>query len=93
MTFPTEDALVDPNALVVAWTPVTSPSGIQIDRYQVIVTNESRDGDIEMDLPPTATSASIPPEFLNATDEFKVEVIARAQNGNQTINEIPFRTS
>jgi len=46
-----------------------------------------------MDLPPTATGASTPPEFLNTTDEFKVEVIARAQNGNQTISEIPFRTS
>lgn len=93
VTFPTEGALVDPNALVVTWPPVTSPAGIQIDRYQVIVTNETRDGDIEMDLPPTATGASIPPEFLNTTDEFKVEVIARAQNGNQTISEISFRTS
>ena len=94
ITFPTKDAQVDPNGLTVTWEPVTSPAGIRIVRYIVVVTRGERD--LSMDLPSSARSASIPAEFLTPDvkpgDESKVEVLARESSGNQTITEVSFRT-
>ena len=91
---PAADAVVDPAALTVRWEPVTTPAGIRIVRYQVIVTSEGGPGgSMRVDLPATATSAAIPPGFLARNAEYAVEVIARAASHNQTITEVPFRTA
>jgi hypothetical protein len=46
-----------------------------------------------MDLPPRATSATIPGEFLKPGTETGGEVLAREKSGNQTITAFPpFRT-
>ena len=37
VTFPTKGAQVDPAGLKVTWQPVTSPVGVKIVSYQVIV--------------------------------------------------------
>jgi hypothetical protein len=46
-----------------------------------------------MELGPSATSAAIPAGFLERGARYSIEVLAREQSGNQTITEIPFRTS
>ena len=90
VTFPTRGAQVDPNGFAVTWEPVTTPAGVKIVTYQVIVSQGERD--LSMYLPATATSASIPGEFLEPGTETDVEVLARERSGNQTITELPFRT-
>jgi hypothetical protein len=94
VTFPTKGAVVDPNGFTVTWEPVTTPAGVRIVRYIVVVTRGERD--LSMDLPSSARSASIPAEFLRPDlkpgAESKVEVLARERSGNQTIAEVEFRT-
>jgi hypothetical protein len=90
---PTERAVVDPAALVVRWQPVTSPRGIRIVRYQVIMTAERSNRSLRIDLPGNATTAAIPSGFLERGAEYAVEVLARAASGNQTITEVGFRTA
>jgi Fibronectin type III domain len=90
---PTEDAVVAPSGLDVRWEPVNRPRGIRIVRYIVIVTEERSERELSLDLGPGATSATVPPGFLAPGREYAVEVLARERSGNQTITEVPFRTS
>jgi hypothetical protein len=90
VTFPTKGAEVDPNAFTVTWQPVTKPAGIRIVRYIVTVTQGSRE--LNMELPASATSASIPGEFLRPHRKTGLEVLSRERSGNQTITAVPFRT-
>jgi hypothetical protein len=91
VTFPTEGAAVDPNGFTVTWEPVTTPAGVEIARYIVIVTQEGRDLSIELE--GSATSAGIPGEFLKPGTETGLEVLSRERSGNQTITAISFKTS
>jgi hypothetical protein len=90
VTFPTEEAQVDPNGFTATWEPVTRPAGVDIARYIVVVTQGNRD--VSMDLPASATGASIPGEFLTPGTETEIEVLARERSGNQTITAVSFRT-
>jgi hypothetical protein len=91
---PAEDAVVDPaGQLAVRWQPVTRPRGIRIVRYIVVVTEESTERELSVDLRPDATGTSIPSGFLRPGADYAVEVLARERSGNQTITEVGFRTS
>jgi hypothetical protein len=90
VTSPTKGAQVDPNGFTVRWDPVVRPAGIDIARYIVIVTQGTRE--LSMDLPSTATSASVPAEFLKPRTKTELEVLARERSGNQTITAVSFRT-
>jgi hypothetical protein len=91
VTFPTTGAQVDPDGLKVTWEPVTRPSGVKVVTYQVIVNQGSRE--LSMYLPPEATSATIPGEFLEPGTKTGGELLARERSGNQTITAFPsFRT-
>jgi hypothetical protein len=91
VTFPTKGARVDPNGFKVTWEPVTSPAGVKIVSYQVIVNQGERE--LSMYLPQSVTSVSIPGEFLEPATKTVGEVLARDKSGNQTISELPpFRT-
>jgi hypothetical protein len=90
LVFPAEDAVVAPEQLVIRWRAAGEPRGVEIVRYQVIVIHERSDREVAIDLPATATSATVPPEFLSPAGEYKVEVLARERSGNQTITEVPF---
>jgi len=92
VTAPTGDAVVPTSGLVVTWLPVTQPNGVKIVQYEVIVSNADTGKDLSVELPPSATSASIPQEFLTPGTEFALEVLAREASGNQTITEIAFKT-
>lgn len=91
VTFPTKGAQVDPNGFQVTWEPVTSPSGVKIVSYQVIVSQGARE--LSMYLPPDATSATIPGEFLTPGTKGAGEVLVREKSGNQTITAIPSFTT
>lgn len=90
---PEEDAVVPPDDVVVVWEPVTEPAGIDIVGYQVIVEREDPLRVFQVDLPPTATSVTVPPEFLQANTDYGVEVLAIEASGNQTITETGFQTN
>jgi hypothetical protein len=91
VTFPTKGALVDPNGFKVTWEPVTKPAGVKIATYQLIVSQGGRE--LSMYLPPTATGATIPGEFLEPGTPTGGELLAREKSGNQTITALPaFRT-
>jgi hypothetical protein len=91
VTFPTKGALVDPDGFQVTWEPVTRPAGVRIVTYQVIVNQGDRE--LSMYLPPSATSATIPGEFLEPGTRTGGELLAREKSGNQTITAFPsFRT-
>lgn len=93
LTFPAKDSTLDPDGFVVTWDPVTTPAGVDIVTYQVIVEQGKRE--FSMYLPGDATSGTIPGEFLEPDTKTLGEVLARDKSGNQTITEFPagLRTS
>jgi hypothetical protein len=84
---PTKGAKVEPTGFRVSWEPVTSPAGVKIVSYQVIVNQGDRE--LSMYLRPEVTSVTIPAEFLQPGTETSGEVLAREHSGNQTITEFP----
>jgi len=105
LTFP-EEQILDPDlAVFIEWDPVTNKlnnetsecdeeTGIEIIGYQVIVDNEDSDPFQRFDikLPADATTVLVPPEFIVPDTEYKFEVLAIEESGNQTISESVFFT-
>lgn len=107
--FPQEEEVVDPTQpLIIAWMPVTnkidtsSPIGecgnetdIGIVRYELVI--EIVDSDPEQKLtvtmPADTTEYMLSPDFVVPGAEYKFEVLAREESGNQTITESTFFTS
>ena len=79
ITFPTEGAQVDPDGFTITWEPVTTPAGVEIVRYIVIVDQETRS--VELELDGSATSADIPGQVLEPGTELGGEVLAKDRNG------------
>lgn len=90
VTFPTEGAQVDPSGFTVTWEPVTTPAGVDIKSYIVVVVQGERE--MTMDLPGDRTSVAVPGQFLEPGRKSSVEVLAREKSGNQTITAVNFRT-
>jgi hypothetical protein len=89
---PAADERLRPDEVVMRWAPVTTPAGIDIAGYQVIVEQEDPVLRIfSADLPAKATQLTIPAEFLRRRGEYKVEVLAIEASGNQTLTEVSFR--
>lgn len=91
---PSADATIAPNDLVVKWRPVTSPAGVNVVAYQVLVVadapalgNPKRVLDVM--LPGTATRLPVPAVFL-VPGTYKAEVLAIEKSGNQTLTEVAF---
>ena len=95
---PAEDALVDPNSLVVAWQPVGPANGSPIVGYQVLVVkpNTGLRGlpkiTLDVTMPPGASSMAVPPGFLLRNSACVWEVLAIERGGNQTLTVGHFRT-
>jgi len=90
---PQEDAAVDPNNAVISWNSVTTPAGIKIVGYQVIVAREKPTLRVfSVDVSSTTTSVTVPPEFMEPKTAYKYEVLAIEAGGNQTISERQFKT-
>jgi len=103
---PGYDAPTVSGDVVIAWDPVTrthptlgdpqdSPE-ITIVNYEVVVEAELElDGEefvsvLSVRLPPGVTEMTVPEEFLEQTDTFKYEVLAREESWNQTATESCF---
>jgi hypothetical protein len=99
---PEEDAVTDPNNTVILWEPVTETidgsTDIDIIGYQVIVETEdpARLTGVRVfnaDVGPSATSVTVPPEFLEPDTQYDFEVLAIEAGGNQTITANSFTTA
>ena len=95
---------VDPDNTVVTWLPVATDldgNPITIVGYQVLV-EEDLDKEPFPDtfaqpvfsiyLPASLTRLSVPAEFMRGDTTYKVEVLALALSGNQTVSEVEFAT-
>lgn len=101
---PLEGSVVDPDAAVVDWEPVTETIAggpVEIVAYELIV---EKDVDqpglpgfskthLSIHVPAAVTSLTIPPEFLDPATAYKFEVLALEVSGNQTITESSFETA
>lgn len=99
---PKEDGVVDMDAVVIAWEPVTSPPGIEIVRYELSFAPEdpeerdpppALDIDLFLELPSTVTEFRIPPELPMPDTEYVFEVLTVEVSGNKTITEVAFFTA
>jgi len=83
-------AVQDPNNTVIEWEGVTTPTGIEIASYEVVIELDDRTFDVK--LPGDARKVTVPREFLEPSTDYPFEVLAKAENGNQTITESSFST-
>jgi hypothetical protein len=93
ITSPADGATVAPDNVVASWVPVPQPAGVNIVGYRAIVEREDPLRVFSVDLPASATSVTIPSEFLEPGIEYKLEVQAIEASGNQTLTEITFLVS
>lgn len=109
VTLPMDGDTLDPaQPVVIMWEPVThkldttsatgecsASTDIVIVAYEVIVELEGAEPPQKMDifLPAGATQVTVPAELIVAGGEYKFEVLAIEESGNQTITEGIFMTS
>lgn len=87
------DDSVDPDNTVVVWQPVADPPGSSIIGYEVIVLREDPSVLVfSADVGPETHSVTVPPEFMLPETEYKYEVLAIEESGNQTLSEAEFET-
>jgi hypothetical protein len=91
---PRDGAVVGRRNLVVQWAPVTTPAGVDVVAYQVLVVadtpfvgNPTRVLDVM--LPASVNRLPVPAEFL-VPGTYKTEVLAIDRTGNQTLTEVAF---
>ncbi len=99
ITSPMEDEEVDINdLLVVEWDTVADPNPPEsvIEAYHVVVEKDEDDERLRVfaiDMLPTDTSVTVPPEFLEAGKDYKVENLAIETSGSKTITKLAFETA
>jgi len=86
--------------VVIDWNPVTNAFpgtnlSVTVVGYQVIVERVKPRPLLvfNVNLPATVTQVTVPAEFIQANADYKVEVLAIEQSGNQTITESGFKTA
>lgn len=89
---PEKGDVLDPKKVTIRWEPVTTPAGITIAGYQVIVEGDRPLRTFQIDLPADTTSVKVPSNFLESGQKYKFEILAKEAGGNQTISEATFRT-
>jgi hypothetical protein len=90
---PQEDSRIDRDDAEVRWRPAPQPQGINVVRYQVIVSGGEPNREFSVFLPGSARKVEIPEEFLAPNTEYEGEILAIEASGNQTITQLgPFRT-
>lgn len=90
--------LVDPNNTVVMWKPIAPPNGSPIVGYQVLVVLPQSNIPgipktiLDVMMPATATSMTVPPGYLLPGMRYEWEVLAIEASGNQTLSTDFFQT-
>ena len=87
---PTEDEVTPRDRTNIRWAGVTTPQGIDITGYEVIVSREDDERVLDVELGPSARFLHVPQVFLESGKDYKVEVLAVERSGNQTLTEVPF---
>lgn len=90
---PVEGGVTDRNNTVIDWDRVPDPEGGHIRGYQVIVELPEPLRIFSVDLPANVTGVRVPVAFLQRGTEYKFEVLAITESGNQTITESTFSTA
>jgi hypothetical protein len=96
---PPENAIVDPNNVVVMWQPVGPANGSPIVGYQVLVVKPNTGLAalpkiiLDVMMPPSATSMAVPPGFLLPDSAYEWEILAIESGGNQTLSLGHFQTA
>jgi hypothetical protein len=90
---PAAGAAVPRDDVLASWNRVAERGGVDVVGYRAIVEREDPLRVFSVDLPASATSVTIPSQFLESGNEYKLEVQAIEASGNQTITEISFRVS
>jgi hypothetical protein len=91
ITSPAAGATVPETGALASWNRGAQPAGVEIVGYRAIVERENPLRVFNADLPASATSVTVPSEFLEPGVEHKLEVQAIERSGNQTISELSFR--
>ena len=93
LVFPLEgDPPQDPDDTTLEWRAVEPPTGSSIIGYQVLVVLGESDLPalpkvaLDIILPPTATTLTVPGGFLQPGTEYEWEVLAIEESGNQTLS-------
>jgi hypothetical protein len=91
---PGDGATVDRTGATASWAAPPEPPGIHIVGYRAIVERETGPLRVfSVELPAAQTSVTIPSEFLESGNEYKLEVQAIEDSGNWTFAETPFRVA
>ena len=105
--FPSEVSVSSAEAVTISWYPVTNKldnaaeecseddeDEIEVETYQIIVENFQTESDFSIFLPALEADnqVTLPAEFITPGTVYKYEVLAIAENGNQTIVETFFCT-
>jgi hypothetical protein len=83
---PRNGQVVDPQNTVVRWQ---TPGAEQVE---VIIENDELGHVLDVTLSASTDRLTIPRQFLKRGREYKIEILAIAENGNRTIAESTFRT-
>jgi hypothetical protein len=95
ITAPEEGAVVpDDAALLIEWEPVEGPiladlGPVTIVGYHVVVVETGGEGlpQLDVDVPESETSVTVPAQYLKPSTVYQFEVLATEEGGNQTITE------
>lgn len=98
---PADGTVVPANAaLLIDWDPVTEPilpdlGPVNIVGYHVVVVETGAEAlpQLDVDLPSSETSVTVPAEYLKPSTVYQFEVLATEESGNQTISEGVFCTT
>jgi hypothetical protein len=63
---------------------------LEIEEYLVIIEGEDNDTELQFNVSSDVTEVVIPQSLLGEGKEYKVEILAREESGNQTITEEEF---
>jgi hypothetical protein len=84
---PRDGQLVDKENVVVRWT---APGA---ERVEIIIEHEDLGHTFDVIVSGSTNRLTVPPQFLRRGQEYKIEILSIAPNGNRTIVESTFRTS
>jgi hypothetical protein len=94
ITAPPNFAKVPDAPLTIRWDAVTKPiipalGPVKITGYHVIVYETGAEAlpQLDVDLPVTETSFTVPAQFLTPNKHYEIEVMATEESGNQTFTE------
>jgi hypothetical protein len=92
-----EELPVVSTPVTLSWDPITTshpdlgkPGAVEIDYYEIVVEIDDTELSMTTRVPDGVTELTIPDGFMDLSEEFKFEILARASNGNKTAVESCF---